>query len=740
MPRVYAPFNFVPLSRQVFFPDWADKISQDIPFEDGMSGYINLTFKAETPIFVRDGHTKEEEERRKKDDEAETAAQLPDGRYYLPATSVKGCIRNVLEILGKCKMHVDKSARFAQREWKNHQLYTLFESQGDIKGGWLRKVPGTDDYEIVECKAIYRISMEAIDRFVGDKIMRRAFCGGGQLNESDGEKNASHKYKLLEKAGIAKSQLENLRFQETGEAFGWHKVEYSPTGDIIGTIVFTGQPNKVKTNLWGEAARQGQQGAGKFYEFVFVDDPTPKVYSLSLEEFQQYEFIYKGSLDWNFSKERMAGRKGLPVFFRKEDGKIKDFGLALLYRLPYSQTPAQIEGKRYTGQENRPDLAECIFGYTNLKEGKEKKSLRGRVQFSNFISDDAKLCSKDYILILNGPKASYYPMYIQQNGRNGVIDGKYMTYNDGNLSGWKRYHTRNDVWEKNMRNVDLDSKIRPVDKEATFVGRIYFHNLLPQELGALLSSITFHGTKGCCHQIGKAKPYGFGKVSTNISSVFVNGVEKQFSDQDIKSTIGLFEETINADGEWRNLMKELITLAGTSVSGNDYVYMILEMAVENEFTKKKKERQFLPRFSTFATNVLDISNEFTLAIKEARDKEAKEAEAQRKAQEEKEKLEREEEEARKKAEQEALAAKRREERLNAGLSFLEEKNEKGEYKVTDFKGVRNRVKQWLKQKGIEVLPKEETQIFKDTLERIKAGGKKAMKEWNDEWIKEVLGE
>ena len=42
MSIIKAPFNFVTLSDKVFFPEWADKISQDIPFSDGLSGTINL--------------------------------------------------------------------------------------------------------------------------------------------------------------------------------------------------------------------------------------------------------------------------------------------------------------------------------------------------------------------------------------------------------------------------------------------------------------------------------------------------------------------------------------------------------------------------------------------------------------------------------------------------------------------------------------------------------------------------
>ena len=50
---IKAPYNFVPLENRAFYPSWANHISQDIPFEDGVSGSIEYTIEAETPIFVR---------------------------------------------------------------------------------------------------------------------------------------------------------------------------------------------------------------------------------------------------------------------------------------------------------------------------------------------------------------------------------------------------------------------------------------------------------------------------------------------------------------------------------------------------------------------------------------------------------------------------------------------------------------------------------------------------------------
>lgn len=46
---IKAPYNFVPLENKAFYPSWTNHISQDIPFEDGVSGSIEYTIEAKTP-------------------------------------------------------------------------------------------------------------------------------------------------------------------------------------------------------------------------------------------------------------------------------------------------------------------------------------------------------------------------------------------------------------------------------------------------------------------------------------------------------------------------------------------------------------------------------------------------------------------------------------------------------------------------------------------------------------------
>jgi len=68
MPEVKAPYNFVPLNEKVFFPDWADLVSHDIPFKNGLSGKIELEITAETPIFIRKPYEEGDEYYLNKDD------------------------------------------------------------------------------------------------------------------------------------------------------------------------------------------------------------------------------------------------------------------------------------------------------------------------------------------------------------------------------------------------------------------------------------------------------------------------------------------------------------------------------------------------------------------------------------------------------------------------------------------------------------------------------------------------
>lgn len=89
------PFNFVPLNHEVYIPEWGINISQDIPFEDGVNGFIRFEINNTTKMFIKDSID---------NDDPESAHIVGSKKNYIPATSIKGMLRSVLEILSFAKM------------------------------------------------------------------------------------------------------------------------------------------------------------------------------------------------------------------------------------------------------------------------------------------------------------------------------------------------------------------------------------------------------------------------------------------------------------------------------------------------------------------------------------------------------------------------------------------------------------------------------------------------------------
>lgn len=750
---IKAPFNFIPLSDRVVFPDWASKISHDVPFSDGISGSIKISLTAQTPIFVRNGHSRDDKDTNS--EEYSTFSKIGE-KYFLPGTTVKGAIRNTLEILSFGKMRLDKNARFAQREWDNTALYPMKEQQGNVKCGWL-KIKEDGSCEIVDCGRPLRIGHDQIDSYFDCRVFEDEFSKqpGRNLNderqigdEMIDPKTAYYKYRLIERMGSLED-LEDLTFSQDENRitrYNSSRMKVDPEGEVKGSIVLTGQPD-----LWeNPRPRVMTPTAGKFYEFVFkTPGKNAKRYVLTEEEFNQYKFIYADSPDWKYANDSLLHHKGIPVFFRMDanNTKIKDWGLAFLYKLPYERTPYETLPADH--RKDNHDMAECIFGYTD-----KESSLKGRVQFSPFMSENASLDSRSYRLVLNGPKASYYPIYIDQEGvgNQGNMNYAYRTYNDGMIRGWKRYLHRDATWERHSGSDTVDTYIRPINAGAIFGGTIRFHNLRPEELGALLSAITFHGNEGSCsHQIGMAKPYGYGKVKVDIKGISLHSVGAIDDDElaDAKGYMAIFEKYMTDKIGMRFTMsptvKELLIMSKYNVPDRDqFKYMVLDMEGHNEFSDAKGGRNqagrrfYLQRFSEIMGNPAvpdSLPNDAASAVSRLEQQrnshndelkriqeEREQAEAQRileerrREEERKAEEERMEEERRRQQQAEAQAAK-----VAAGLSMLEEKRvDNDDYKVKEFKNARNKIDSFLKTLGKDQIPEEEFPALRLTLLRLSA--------------------
>lgn len=659
---VKSAYNFVPLTKMhdgYVKPEWSYLVSHDVPFKKGLSGSFKIKIVAESPIFIGNSKSRADLERDKaerkqisaegNDDKAthhisvvashnsphgtkEAMSKTSDsksterfcmddnGTFFIPGSSIKGAIRNVLEIMsfGNIRNNTeDRSFAFRDLNNKDGDLYrNKFINR--VGGGWLKNnLDGT--YELSICEKIGRIGHDGIDKLLGltEKVSLHELYQKGESKKheykqnQDKDKSAKAKYLLL---GV----IEKSNINGKDERVKWEKISFKADellgklndpkyykfcdfkGDEMVTLVLTGQPGKKRQ----EKNKKGKLiWKGKHWEFLF-GRPTDHRLCKTFKENERIITAFfeankdsdrnQWSEDWKFWRKELEAGREIPVFFIKDDnGEPKFMGLSYLFKLPFEHSVHDVLGN-YDG--NAPDLAETIFGYTR----KDGDSLKGRVHFSHAIANEAEEYDSELSLILSSPKPSFYPYYIEQKANaNGYVT-KYKTLMDGDarLAGWKRYpvHSPFSAISSNVTNQDLVTTIKPLKAGAEFEGVVQYHNLLPEELGALISAIQFHGCEEARHNLGMGKPYGLGKVKIELSDL----------DGDEAGHMSEFEaymESKLSDPGWlkSDQMRELICMAiGQRAGSPKLEYYEKPKDFADEVKKKNKP---LPSFSKLCNNL-----------------------------------------------------------------------------------------------------------------------------------------
>ena len=373
-------------------------------------------------------------------------------------------IRSIVEIISFSKIEVaDK--KLSYRDLRNPSYKKKAMNTNKIFMGWLYKQDGEIFIEEIRkvTKGKTRIKYEEMKKFIDPKKVEK-------IKKS---KRAYEKYEIV-----------------------GNKIIKTPQG----TIVFTGSSGK------------------KSREFLFPNTIS-NIHKIDKKLFDTFKEAYGiGTINENEDWERLWSEKfekgkKIPVFFQKEEDNIKHFGLSMLYKLLYEHSIKELVDN-FQKKEDKFDLAETIFGV--------ESKLKGRVIFSHLQAIEVKEFKK-VNLVLATPKPTFYPSYLVQCEENGrVKKGKdYITYDikDAIIRGFKLYPLKNrfktftDICNQNPK---VCTKFIPLNKGSKFRGKIVFHNLKPEELGALLSALTFFNKSGYYHKLGMAKPYGFGSVKIKV--------------------------------------------------------------------------------------------------------------------------------------------------------------------------------------------------------------------------------
>jgi CRISPR/Cas system CSM-associated protein Csm3 (group 7 of RAMP superfamily) len=133
-----APYNFVPINETVIPAETIPEF--DYYHKDRYTGYIDLDIEALTPLYIRDTYTKEEEVlanqakeackicKDKDCDKCDHAKHrvnpdffAPGGIPKIPGSSLRGMVRNLVEIISYSKMEYVNYTRFDYREVKSRK-------------------------------------------------------------------------------------------------------------------------------------------------------------------------------------------------------------------------------------------------------------------------------------------------------------------------------------------------------------------------------------------------------------------------------------------------------------------------------------------------------------------------------------------------------------------------------------------------------------------------------------------
>jgi len=565
---ITAPFNFVPLSEKVFFPDWADSVSHDIPFEDTQSGSIDISITAKSPIFIRNHSS----------DRANPSTEFcnHNGEYYIPSSSVKGMIRNVLEIMSFGKITIDKKVH--TKTMSIRDMTNSRELVGTAKGCGFLKQNENGDWFIENYGKPRTIAYKSkYDKTINNSTIKCDF-------ETAEEKyNKNSLYQRISVEGSLKD------LEKNGKKIGTKRVAEIVNGQDNAYLILTGGIE------------------GKKNEFVFMDTDRGENILLNEDVVNKFKQVYfeSESIDGNFWKNNWDRDIGIPIFYITDRNQnVTDIGLSQLFKLAYNYTiddatKQNLETiKRDENEFIKLDLAQTIFGIVDKSlDEKDSYALKGRVQFSHFKADSKVDEYEEIYTVLGTPRASFYPEYIEQNCKDGKVENdKYNTLMDksSKISGWKRYPLRfgKPKYKKAEEGTDSATRFTPLGNykgndfnEFSFSGKVRFHNLKKVELGALLSALSFHGHQNnFYHNIGMAKSLGFGKIKIDVD---LDKYQKYLIEYEM-----LMNKELNRSWIETEQIKELFTMAYKDLNIDDKLkYLNLDPDKKiNKFVDAKNEK------------------------------------------------------------------------------------------------------------------------------------------------------
>ena len=512
------PYNFVSLK------DEKDVVYKGERKLGTNTGKLVCKLVNKTPLFImgeseqdNKGHTKKWFCREK-------------GIPIIPASSLKGAIRNVIDVLTNSVIRNVEDEKLEQRmgAGKFESVFGIIESLPENgKNG-----------VIVEAERIKVKTKEKIKNSNKSNDYGKEFSK--KYNEKDG---------LIEKVNL-KDSIYNLKETEIKIKPGVTTVEKLITNSGEYKKYVIDDENGVQGVLWFSSPI-----FGKIHEKLLIPKKNGRKFEFSKEEYEDFKYIIKqraerikngkdiNSSTFYYDKNL---EKGDPLLFEVKDGKMAEhLAFSEIPRLRYKFSPLDLVPEEFCPGDSLKKLSfsERLFGTTgdNTKKDEEKKdelvALSGRVFFEDAKNYKSEMIDNGNPVTLKAfgePHPTLTTFYLDNieknyNENKGVsIRGRKFYWHHKEKIGKPFSEYKKSVEmpkDKNGQNkFAYNSSLELMDINNEFEFNVNFENLTDEELGVLIYAIELED--GLLHKVGKGKAFGFGSCKIEIKEFLLENKDK----------------------------------------------------------------------------------------------------------------------------------------------------------------------------------------------------------------------
>lgn len=609
----YYPYNFVSLGNE-------NKADRHEVNKGNFSGKIKCSLKNLTPLFI-DGN---EDKERTLVEEMEECHKTKDGeechkitKYVIPASTIKGELRNIIEVLTRSCIKNVEDGRLTYRA----DVFNLKEKRFGI----IKTLPNGKNDGRIEGADVIRIERKLA--IIKAKTLKK-IAGKSDTRDSEGFYEI---YVNKKEVNSYKANLTSFKYDKKVDKEKDYKIL---TDEIAGCME--------RSILWIGTEFPRRKNGEKLPTYAKILVPNKKIYKFTKDEYEDLKTLVK---ERNDSKKPLYVneiKEDNGIVFKKDDtlifqsdknNQVINLAFSEIPRLRYKYSPLDLVPKNFRPCTNEEKLCfACrLFGTignnTKIKDDNSKNNsfaISSRVFITDAISlypqNDTN--EKDIILkSLGEPHPTLLRFYLKYGDYNEEYEKeKY------EIRGRKFYwhHSKkieaNGDYSKYLKSFTDEAKT-PTNSEIHFLKplqefnfEINFKDLNEEELGILLYSIEVEEGKSL-HKLGKAKAYGFGSCEIKIDKCLIETENKYISfdknnsfreyskEEYIEKFIKKAKEAYSLDSNEREEIKELKYILNRNnilnFSNTESSFPEIKGNTLKWFVEKKREGYNLPTISDY---------------------------------------------------------------------------------------------------------------------------------------------